>query len=188
MECADGEQVEVDVTNDAWDDNWDGCFNRNSQIFRCPFPYIPCEDMWPGKKDFYCGKNNAECKTKGGKRQTCNGGMNSLNSINTQLLLTNVCLDLKCIYEPRTSGEEKQPRCANGQTYSAGWSKCRDNGSGRIQCPKNTYPCNGLVTGGSAEYPEFACNRDCKNSVRAHQCQGRSTTLNTNTIRILLSE
>ena len=81
MECADGEKVEVDVTSDAWDDNWDGCFNRNSQIFRCPFPYIPCEDMWPGKKDFYCGKNNAECKIKGGKRQTCNGGMTSLNSI-----------------------------------------------------------------------------------------------------------
>ena len=82
IECADGEEVEVsDVTSDVWDDNWDACFNRNSQIFRCPFPYIPCEGMWPGKKDFYCGKNNAECKIKGGKRQTCNGGMTSLNSI-----------------------------------------------------------------------------------------------------------
>ena len=76
MECADGEKVEVDVTSEVWDDNWDACFNRNSQIFRCPFPYIPCEDMWERKMDFKCGIN---CASKGGKRQTCNGGMNTLN-------------------------------------------------------------------------------------------------------------
>ena len=76
MECADGEQVEVDVTSDVWEDNWDACFKRQSHIVRCPFPYIPCEDMWERKMDFKCGIN---CASKGGKRQTCNGGMNTLN-------------------------------------------------------------------------------------------------------------
>ena len=76
MECADGQQVEVDVTSDVWEDNWDACFKRQSHIVRCPFPYIPCEDMWERKMDFKCGIN---CASKGGKRQTCNGGMNTLN-------------------------------------------------------------------------------------------------------------
>ena len=76
MECADGEKVEVDVTSEVWEDNWDACFKRQSHIVRCPFPYIPCEDMWERKMDFKCGIN---CASKGGKRQTCNGGMNTLN-------------------------------------------------------------------------------------------------------------
>ena len=66
----------MDVTSEVWDDNWDACSKRHSYIVRCPYPYIPCEDMWEGKKDFKCG---LDCTSKGGKRQTCNGGKNHLN-------------------------------------------------------------------------------------------------------------
>ena len=85
MQCADDSEIVVDVQNDEWDDNWDGCFNRNSYIVRCPFPYIPCEEMWSYKdsegktidrNDFKCGKN---CEDKGGKRKTGNGGNEYLN-------------------------------------------------------------------------------------------------------------
>ena len=81
---------------------------------------------------------------------------------------------MRCFAEPRTSGQAKQPRCADGKTYSAGWTKCRDNGSVRIQCPKSHYPCEALT--GSAELPEFKCGTACADTVRAQQCQGRSTT------------
>ena len=84
--------------------------------------------------------------------------------------MTNVCLDMRCFAEPRTSGQAKQPRCADGKTYSAGWTKCRDNGSVRIQCPKSHYPCEALT--GSAELPEFKCGTACADTVRAQQCQG----------------
>ena len=84
---------------------------------------------------------------------------------------------MRCFAEPRTDGLAKQPRCADGNTYTpAGWSKCRDNGSVRIQCPKNHYPCNTLT--GSAELAEFKCSTNCADTVRAQQCQGRLTTQN----------
>jgi len=148
MECADGEKVEVDVTSEVWEDNWDACFKRQSHIVRCPFPYIPCEDMWERKMDFKCGIN---CASKGGKRQTCNG-------------------DMKCFAEPRKDGLAKQPRCADGETYiPAAWTSCQNKGSVRIQCPQNHYPCSTLT--GSAELPEFKCSTTCADSVRAQQCQ-----------------
>ena len=81
---------------------------------------------------------------------------------------------MKCFTEPRSSGLAKELRCANGNIYGQGWTKCKDNDSVRIQCPKNHSPCNGLT--GSAEYPEFKCSTACDNSDRAQQCQGRSTT------------
>ena len=72
IECADGEEVEVeDITSDVWEDNWDACHRRGSHIVRCPFPYIPCEDMWEDRKDFKCDIN---CNSFGGKRKTSNGG------------------------------------------------------------------------------------------------------------------
>ena len=72
IECANGEEVEVlDVTSDVWEDNWDACSKRHSYIVRCPYPYIPCEDMWEDSKDFKCGEN---CNDLGGRRKTSNGG------------------------------------------------------------------------------------------------------------------
>ena len=86
MQCADDELVPVDPTNDNWDGNWDGCFNRGSFIVRCPYPYIPCGEMWSSpftfqdeygneiernRRDFKCGKN---CGDKKDKRRTCNRG------------------------------------------------------------------------------------------------------------------
>ena len=78
MECADGTFAEV------IGDDWNGCLNQGSHMFRCPFPYIPCEQKWdvPIKEfdskiesgiyqEFYCGIN---CDNYGGKRVSTNGG------------------------------------------------------------------------------------------------------------------
>ena len=63
--------AEEDKEANVWEDNWDACAKRHSYIFRCPFPYIPCEDMWEDSKDFKCGEN---CNNLGGRRKTSNGG------------------------------------------------------------------------------------------------------------------
>ena len=76
---------------------------------------------------------------------------------------------MKCYATPRSSGGSKELRCANGDLESD-WDGCVDEESVRIQCPKDTYPCNGLR--GTAEYPEFMCNEGCATSDRAMQCQG----------------
>ena len=70
IECADGSFADIK------DGNWNGCLDKGSSIFRCPYPMIPCQNMRDvdGSKtrDFEC---SITCLDKGGKRSSCNGGM-----------------------------------------------------------------------------------------------------------------
>ena len=77
MECADESFAEI-TTNSDGSLNWNGCIDKGSRIFRCPYPYIPCESMRKDEngdetRDFECDLT-CEDEDKGGKRQTCNGG------------------------------------------------------------------------------------------------------------------
>ena len=64
-----------------------------------------------------------------------------------------VCTELRCVAEPRT---DDKVMCADlsVQDYSSG--ECSDKG-GRLQCPKNKYPCNNLNS-----YNEFICDFTCE--------------------------
>ena len=71
MECADGSFADI------VDGDWNGCLDKGSTIFRCPFPMIPCQNMRKDENgeetnDFECGTT---CSEKGGKRDSCNGGI-----------------------------------------------------------------------------------------------------------------
>ena len=46
--------------------------------------------------------------------------------------------------------------CANGNFVSS-WNGCIDQGSFRVRCPKEYFPCNGISYNGK----EFACKHDC---------------------------
>ena len=59
LECADGTEAK----------KWNGCVNNGSKRYRCPYPYIPCNDL-NSNGEFYCMKT---CSSNGGKR-TCTGG------------------------------------------------------------------------------------------------------------------
>ena len=60
--------------------------------------------------------------------------------------------ELKCIAEPR---DDDKLLCADGDTGSK-WTGCVDRGSVRIQCPKNSFPCNNMNSNN-----EFICSSDC---------------------------
>ena len=69
LECANGDFADI------VDGDWNGCLEKNSYRFRCPYPYIPCQQMREvdGEEtlDFWCDE---DCSNYGGKRKTSNGG------------------------------------------------------------------------------------------------------------------
>ena len=79
---------------------------------------------------------------------------------------------MACFAKPRSSGGTNELRCANGE-LGAGWNKCVEKESIRVQCPQGTYPCNGLR--GEAGEAEFKCDESCEASERVSQCQGRTS-------------
>ena len=56
--------------------------------------------------------------------------------------------------------------CANGD-FAKPWSGCIDQGSVRVRCPRNTYPCNDLVGNGI----EFSCWKDCSTHGGPKMCE-----------------
>ena len=59
---------------------------------------------------------------------------------------------MRCVAQPRN---DDKLLCADGDTGSK-WTGCVDRGSVRIQCPKNSYPCNNMNSNN-----EFICSSDC---------------------------
>merc|ERR1712060_232587 len=120
--------------------------NRGSYRFRCPFPYIPCQKMRVldgiTTREFEC---DTTCDDYGGKRKTC-------------------VKDMKCFAQPRP---RSFLRCSNGELGEQ-WAGCRNQGSTRIQCPKDHYPCNTLV--GNSAFPEFSCSSDCLEKGGNREC------------------
>ena len=55
--------------------------------------------------------------------------------------------------------------CANGN-YGPRWAGCLNQGSVRVRCPANHYPCNDLAGNGI----EFSCWFNCANHGGDKEC------------------
>ena len=63
-----------------------------------------------------------------------------------------------CVGQPYDTDKLVCLKGAKYDLYDDG-DGCVDDGSVRIQCPKNYYPCNYLRSNGK----EFQCRKDCRN-------------------------
>ena len=59
--------------------------------------------------------------------------------------------------------------CANGE-FVTGWDGCINQGSIRVRCPKDSFPCNDLRSNGV----EFLCADNCRNYGGRKDCSNDS--------------
>ena len=65
----------------------------------------------------------------------------------------------------KSTNSTEMLECANGNLAQK-WKGCINQGSIRIRCPKDTFPCNSRVNNGK----EFSCLPDCSENGGRKEC------------------